>query len=225
MIAALFAGLLVGLIHVISGPDHLSAIAPIACIERHRRWAIGLRWGLGHSLGVVIVALFAGLLTHWSMVDPFSASSERLVGVMLLIIGAWGLWRFRRMSAAQTSPSSAMPHMHLNGQAHSHEHSPVLDSSRPPHRRLAPYAIGILHGCAGGSHLVGILLAFAFPTFAGVMAYLAGFVAGSVLAMCAFAAGIGWLATRRGVSSAFQRGMVAVSSALTISIGCWWLIS
>ena len=235
MIAALLAGLIVGLVHVLSGPDHLSAIAPIACMERRRVWAVGLRWGLGHSLGVVIVGLIAGLMAHWAMVDPLSASSERLVGVMLLIIGSWGLWRLARMPSRQASslmtPTTALTgkvtilaniHVHAEGETshHGHHHHQPGTGSH----RLAPYAIGILHGCAGGSHLVGILLALAFPTFAGVMSYLAGFVAGSALAMCAFAAGIGWLAAVRGVSSGFQRGMVAVSSCVTLGIGCWWLV-
>lgn len=209
MIAALLAGLAVGLIHVIAGPDHLSAIAPIASVERRRVWAVGLRWGLGHSLGVVTVGLIAGFLAHAAMVDPVSDTSERLVGIMLLLIGTWGLWRFSRM--ADASPV----HDHGTGVPHGHESTS---------RRFAPYAIGMLHGCAGGSHLVGILLALAFPTLAGVMTYLAGFVFGSVLAMCAFAAGIGWLSAMGGVSPRFQRGLVIVSSLASIGVGVWWLV-
>jgi hypothetical protein len=208
MIAALFAGLAVGLIHVISGPDHLSAIAPIASVERRRVWAIGLRWGLGHSLGVVLVAAIAALVAHMALIDPLSNTSERLVGVMLLAIGAWGFWRLSRTASEAT-------HDHGDGQPHTHTQA---DS-----RRFAPYAIGIMHGCAGGSHLIGILLALAFPTLAGVLTYLAGFVAGSVLAMCAFAAGIGWLGAIGGVSPRFQRGLVTVSSIASIGVGIWWL--
>jgi hypothetical protein len=43
--------------------------------------------------------------------------------------------------------------------------------------------------------------------------------------MCAFAAGIGWLAAVRGVSSRFQRGLVATSSLVTIGIGGYWLVA
>lgn len=243
MITALFTGLAVGLIHVFSGPDHLSAIAPIACVEQRRVWIVGLRWGLGHSLGVVIVGLFAGIMTHWVAIEPFSASCEWLVGIMLLAIGMWGLWRMTRMTrmtriaTKRFTMVANIAHTHADGKTHhhathsanvfnlSHMHSNAPDTSATSRHRLAPYAIGILHGCAGGSHLVGILLMLAFPTIAGVMSYLVGFVAGSILAMCAFAAGIGWLATVRGVSSGFQRGFVAVTSCVTIAIGCWWLIS
>ncbi|HEX3135860.1 MAG TPA: High-affinity nickel transporter, partial [Planctomycetota bacterium] len=185
-------------------------IAFIASVERRRVWAVGLRWGLGHSLGVVVVGLIAGLLAQVALVDPLSNTSERLVGIMLLAIGAWGFWRLGRTHATE------VPHVHSDGQSHT--------PTPPASRRFAPYAIGILHGCAGGSHLVGILLALAFPTVAGVLAYLAGFVAGSVLAMCAFAAGIGWLSAIGGVSPHFQRGLVVVSSLASISVGCWWLV-
>lgn len=208
MIAALFAGLAVGLIHVIAGPDHLSAIAPIASNERQRVWAVGLRWGLGHSLGVVIVGLIAGFLAHAALVDPVSNTSERLVGVMLLIIGAWGLWRMNRGTVETT-------HDHGDGRAHTHTSSS---------RRYAPYAIGILHGCAGGSHLVGILLVLAFPTLTGVFTYLAGFICGSVLAMCAFAAGIGWLGTIGGASPRTHRALMLLSSLTSIAVGIWWLL-
>jgi hypothetical protein len=222
MITALFTGLAVGLIHVFSGPDHLSAIAPIACVERQRVWTVGLRWGLGHSLGVVIIGFIAGFMAHFMAVDLFSGSCEWLVGIMLLVIGAWGIWRLSRL----TSPRATTTHTHADGQTHHHPANSISPTNSPPatRHRLAPYAIGMLHGCAGGSHFLGILLALAFPTFAGVMTYLAGFVAGSILAMCAFAAGIGWLASVRGVSSGFHRGVLAWSSCATIAVGCWWLV-
>lgn len=216
MIAALFAGLAVGLIHVIAGPDHLSAIAPIASVERRRVWTIGLRWGLGHSLGVVLVGLIAGLLVHVALVDPLSNTSERLVGVMLLVIGAWGMWKLSRIATSEAPHNHGDSDGRSEDQPHTHE--------RASSRRFAPYAIGILHGCAGGSHLVGILLALAFPTLAGVMTYFAGFVAGSVLAMCAFAAGIGWLGALGGVTQSFQRGLIALSSLVSLAVGVWWLI-
>lgn len=222
MFAALFAGLALGLVHVITGPDHLSAIAPIASVEPRRVWTVGLRWGLGHSLGVVLVGLIAGLLVQVALVDPLSAMSERLVGVMLLVIGGWGLWRYVRLTQVALSSAAALSgatvHEHGDGRPHSHA---IPTSST---RRLAPYAIGILHGCAGGSHLVGIVLALAFPTLTGVFAYLAGFVAGSVLAMTAFAAGIGCLTASGARMPRAQSALVLLSSLASLGIGCWWLV-
>src|SRR5688572_3654911 len=58
MFAALLAGLAAGLIHVLSGPDHLAAVAPLAG-GRGRSWRAGFLWGLGHSGGVLAVGLLA----------------------------------------------------------------------------------------------------------------------------------------------------------------------
>ena len=58
MFAAALAGLTAGLIHVLSGPDHLAAVAPLAN-DRSRAWRTGFLWGLGHSGGVFAVALLA----------------------------------------------------------------------------------------------------------------------------------------------------------------------
>ena len=66
------AGIVAGLIHVFSGPDHLAAIAPLAMKRQGRAWITGLRWGGGHASfysygydcsGAVSFALYgAGLL-------------------------------------------------------------------------------------------------------------------------------------------------------------------
>ena len=52
-----FAGFLAGFVHVLSGPDHLAAIAPYAVDGKSRAWRTGVRWGLGHAAGVLGVGL------------------------------------------------------------------------------------------------------------------------------------------------------------------------
>jgi hypothetical protein len=74
---------------VFSGPDHLSAIAPIACVEQRRVWIVGLRWGLGHSLGVVIIGLLAGVMAHWvRMVSRHHAFGDRNLGLVAAVADA-----------------------------------------------------------------------------------------------------------------------------------------
>lgn len=220
MFLAPVLGLAAGFIHVLTGPDHLGAIAPLAVNERRGAWLIGVRWGLGHSLGVVVLGLVAALLGQRLMLDPastgdaLSAGSERAVGVMLLAIAAWGFWRLHQ-------PGSAA-HSHTDG-GPTHTHDPAPDTRCAPTKPYAPYAIGILHGCAGGSHLFAILVVLAFPTLAGVLSYLAAFVVGSVAAMALFAGSMGWLAATHGVSPVFFRRLVTTSLLATTGIGCWWL--
>ncbi len=56
-----FAGLVAGFVHVLSGPDHLAAIAPYAVDSRSRAWRTGVRWGLGHTAGVLCVGAAAAV--------------------------------------------------------------------------------------------------------------------------------------------------------------------
>ena len=87
----LLSGLFAGFAHVVSGPDHLAAIAPYAVDAKARAWRTGVRWGVGHSAGVLAVGLLALLLRDTLSVHLVSAWSERFVGVVLIGIGIWGL--------------------------------------------------------------------------------------------------------------------------------------
>ena len=51
------AALVAGFVHVLSGPDHLAAIAPYAVDGKTRAWRTGVRWGLGHATGALAVGL------------------------------------------------------------------------------------------------------------------------------------------------------------------------
>ena len=105
MIAAI-TGLIAGLIHVLTGPDHLTAIAPLAVRRPKAAWIPGVRWGLGHSSGVAVVGLLALWLRDKLPVDLLSSWGDRIVGVVLFGIGLWALRR-------------ALKH---NVHAHEHEH-------------------------------------------------------------------------------------------------------
>ncbi len=86
-----FAGLLAGFVHVLSGPDHLAAIAPYAVDGKSRAWRTGVRWGLGHAAGVLGVGLLVLALREALPVEAVSAWGERLVGLALIGIGIWGI--------------------------------------------------------------------------------------------------------------------------------------
>jgi hypothetical protein len=163
MFAALLAGLTAGLIHVLSGPDHLAAVAPLTGGRRTAAWRAGFLWGLGHSTGVLAVGLLALWLRSALPLDALSSWSERIVGVTLVGIGLWGFT------------------LVLRGPIHSHLHV------------RAAAAVGVLHGVAGSSHFLGVLPALALPSAAASFGYLSGFALGTVAAMSAFAGGLGLL--------------------------------
>lgn len=220
MIAGL-AGLLAGSIHVLSGPDHLAAVAPLAADGRRKGWRAGLRWGLGHAAGVAAVGAFALLLRDILPLDALSSWSERLVGLVLIGIGLWGIRvALRRRVHAHAHAHGVVRHVHVHvhdpdvphahGEAHAHGH--------------AAFAVGTLHGFAGSSHVLGVLPALAFPSRVEAVVYVASFALASVLVMAGFASVIGWAAGRfeLGGAAAYQR-FLATCSAAAILIGAYWL--
>jgi hypothetical protein len=202
-LVALSAGLLAGLVHALSGPDHLSAVAPLVLGEQGRRWRMGLFWGIGHSLGVWAVGLLALGLRGILPVESLSSWSERMVGVVLIGLGLWGL---HRAFASRL------------GRRHPHSH--------PARPGRAAVWIGGLHGLAGSSHLLGVLPALALPSRSAALSYVAGFGLGAVAAMTAFSSALGLVAARVGDRGgrAYQ-AMLAAFSGAAIVVGGYWLIA
>lgn len=218
---SLFAGLAAGLLHVFSGPDHLAAVAPLVLSEdpagdsrrvrveelapsedavgdsrrvRVEGWRTGLQWGIGHTAGVLLIAMLLLILKEQLPLDAISAYSERIVGVSLIAIGFWGVWRAAR------------------GVNTSHSHGGVS------------FAMGTIHGLAGSSHLFGVLPALAFSVRADSILYLTGFGIGAIAGMSAFAAGVGRLSARLGRQHPFRAcGTLYASSAAALVIGGFWL--
>jgi hypothetical protein len=196
------AGIVAGFIHVLSGPDHLAAIAPYAVDGRSRAWRTGVRWGLGHSTGVLGVGLLLLLLRDALPLDAVSAWSERLVGVVLLAIGIWGIH-------AALNREHAHPHVH----------------GKHGYGRAA-FAVGTLHGFAGSSHLLGVLPVLALPSTRTAAIYLLLFGVGSVAAMGTFASIVGWFARRRGAGAPrTQRRLMTLASLCAIVVGSAWILT
>ena len=51
----LIFGFFAASLHVLSGPDHLAAIAPLALHVRFRTWMVGMLWGAGHLIGMLVI--------------------------------------------------------------------------------------------------------------------------------------------------------------------------
>jgi hypothetical protein len=203
------AGVLAGVVHVLSGPDHLAAIAPYAVTDKARSWWNGVRWGVGHSAGVLAVGLLVLLARRALPVEALAAQSEIGVGLALLAIGAWGLWR-----ALRRHGHAAYRHDNRHGYGHAHGHAHVA------------FAVGTLHGLAGSSHLLGIVPALALPSDAAAGAYLLCFGAGSVAAMGTFASCVAWIVGRPIASGpGTQRALLGLSSVVAAGLGGFWIVS
>jgi hypothetical protein len=207
-------GWMAGLFHVLSGPDHLAAVAPLALDAPDRPWREGWGWGLGHTAGVLGVAGAALLLRdRLPPVDDLSAWSERVVGAALIGIGVWSVGRALAIGASG--------HQHATlSHAHTHVRRGPSWIRRLGHPH-ASFLMGVLHGMAGSAHIVGIVPALALPSTSAAVAYLAAFGAGSIAAMAGFAACVGHFKAR-GVAR-LQRRLLTVSGAAAMAIGAIWV--
>lgn len=219
------AGFVAGMVHVVTGPDHLVAVAPLALNQREKTWFLGIRWGFGHATGVVLVAVLAGLFRELLPVELFSERCERLVGVMLIGIGIWALrkaLRFNLHVHEHTHHGYAHKHMHAHTAM---QHQSKTHIQLPHAHNHAAVAVGIMHGLAGGSHFLGVLPALAMPTHFTAGIYLFSFGIGTVLTMAVFSFAFGWMGwklTNSGIT--YFKGVMATCASAAILVGGYWLV-
>lgn len=228
---AAWTGLVAGLAHVYVGADHLAALMPLSAGRRLRAAWLGLRWGLGHSVGVVIVAilLLAGreALKGREIVnlEPVGEWGERLVGVMLIALGALGIRAAARhkLHLHAHSHEGAGDHAHLHihaGQGHPADADPATHAHLHSHAALLA---GALHGTAGMAHLMGVLPTLGLP-LKSAFTYLGCFAVGSVLAMTVFAALFGVVTAKLG--DRFPRMVKAsmyAAAGICVLVGAAWI--
>ncbi len=196
-------GLLAGVHHAATGPDHLAGVAPFAADAGRRAWRVGVAWGLGHASGAGLAALAALALRASvpGLEQRLSAVSETLVGVVLCAIGFLGL-----VAVVRRRP-------------HAHAHA---DPSGRGRSRSA-FALGLFHGAAGLAHLFGVLPALALPGRLLPAVYLAGYAGGSLAAIALFAAAIGAVG-RTGSRAHAPRRWLAITSAASLAVGILWIV-
>ncbi len=221
------AGFIAGVAHVLTGPDHMAAVAPLAIERRRRVWQAGLLWGIGHSGSVWALAAIALLFRESLPIGALSAWAERLVGLVLIAIGLWGLRSVARLHV------HTHPHTHgdPDGTPHTHTHvHAAVPGEEHQHRHLAHrhthalLGIGALHGMAGTSHLLGVLPALGMPTRAGAIGYAIAFGVGSIIGMGCFAGAIGALIRAAdSTGRSITKGLMSISSLTAIAVGAWWL--
>mmetsp|Transcript_9124 Transcript_9124/g.11410 ORF Transcript_9124/g.11410 Transcript_9124/m.11410 type:complete len:337 (+) Transcript_9124:169-1179(+) len=102
-ITLFFTGMGMGVVHVLTGPDHLSALATLSAnIGSFEAFWYGVRWGIGHSIGLLVVgSIFIALdlknrggnqNDDTTIIVPGNVQSffESLVGVFMIVLGGYG---------------------------------------------------------------------------------------------------------------------------------------
>eukprot|EP00529_Nitzschia_sp_RCC80_P031261 CAMPEP_0113498946 /NCGR_PEP_ID=MMETSP0014_2-20120614/31472_1 /TAXON_ID=2857 /ORGANISM="Nitzschia sp." /LENGTH=361 /DNA_ID=CAMNT_0000393061 /DNA_START=7 /DNA_END=1092 /DNA_ORIENTATION=- /assembly_acc=CAM_ASM_000159 len=139
VLALVGTGLLLGVVHVLTGPDHLSALAALSsCSDGWTSFSLGVRWGIGHSTGLLIVGGFFILKDYLDSnaggredgssddngEDPIEVPDtvghffESLVGVFMICLGIYVL--------KEGNKGSVHTHLHLYSSVdegdHDHSH-------------------------------------------------------------------------------------------------------
>jgi len=221
--STLLAGILVGAVHAITGPDHMAAVIPLSLTDRRSGLFTGLSWGSGHGMGIALITLLAVLLRDMLHLQIVGSWSEVLVGVVLIGMGLWIAARRGRPPKLHDFRLDGHTHTHTHpgGIVHTHAHGHPHDHG--PGRPLgAAFGVGTLHGTAGMGHIVGVIPAMGMAAPNAVV-YLAAFTLGAALMMGGVGATAGTLSAR--ATPRWRRGLALAAGSAAVLVGVIWLVT
>ena len=207
-------GLVAGIIHVVSGADHLIAMAPSSITSPKMALRNGISWGLGHSSGVFLLSILAIFFKDLAHLNKFSYFAEFLVGLSLLFIGVIAIKNSFKFNIHSHT------HQHKNGLAHNHLHYHNVRNKKHNKHSHALASLGILHGIAGGSHLLAVIPALALP-IQEAFAYLIAYLIGSLFVMSFFTYLIS-ISTFNAGQILIKR-LIAFAGGISFSMGLFWV--
>jgi high-affinity nickel-transport protein len=196
-------GFFLGMRHA-TDPDHVIAIGTIVTRYRTTRGAaaIGIVWGVGHSLTILMVGTGI-VLFGWVIPRRLGLSMELAVGVMLIVLGFANLRDIFRLVGRSPTPETAHVHSHAHPHGdyvhtHPHQHDPEAHPHNPEQTPVAwldrhfgglrlyqltrPLVVGIVHGLAG-SAAVALLVLAAVDNPRWAILYLLIFGVGTIVGM------------------------------------------
>jgi len=225
----LLAGTLASMLHVISGPDHLAAVTPLFIETKRKAWKIGLAWGLGHLIGMLLIGVLFLVFKDFIPIEAISNHSEQMVALVLIGVGVWAFYRIFKVPKTHQHPHihtkketyiHIHKHEHNHNDTHQHTHKKVVKQNA-----ISSFGIGFLHGLAGVAHFLLLLPVLGFENqFEGIQ-YVIGFAVGTVLAMSMYALIVGKLATytKQQHNETFFKGIRFAGGLFAIVIGFYWL--
>jgi high-affinity nickel permease len=206
--------ILLGLRHA-TDPDHLVAVSTLLTSREgggRRAAGLGLAWGLGHATTLFVFGLPIVLYRAY-LPGPLQRGAETAVGLMIVLLAAWLLLRWRRGAfRIEKHRHGADAHVHAHDRPHAHPAQP-----RSPH---ASFAVGLLHGL-GGSAGVGVLLVSTAGDGAPAVAALALLAAFTAVSMTLVSAGLGVGLASAPLRASFAR-VAPVLGAVSLAFGVWY---
>lgn len=224
------AALIASILHVITGPDHLAAVVPFAIESKRKAWKIGLFWGIGHLIGMLLIGVLFLMFKELIPVEKISEYSEQLVGLVLIFIGLWSFYKLFKeernhkhlhVHANDDLTIHKHEHNHHEHNNHTHQHEGIKQSN------FASLSVGILHGLAGIAHFLLFIPVASFDSKMDSTFYLLGFAAGIVIAMTVFALVIGRMSSyaKNEHNDMLFKGIRLAGGLFAIIIGVYWFFS
>jgi high-affinity nickel permease len=182
LLSIVVLGFFLGMRHA-TDPDHVIAVTTI--VSRYKKIGhaamIGVFWGLGHTLTILIVG--SGIILFgWVIPARIGLSMEFSVGLMLILLGVLNLTGMLQWITNTVSPNGALPgaahsHPHSHGDyihSHPHQHGPEAHPHAPAQTPLSwfdrhfarlglyqvvrPLVVGLVHGLAGSAAVVLLVM-------------------------------------------------------------------
>lgn len=225
----IIAGTLAAFVHVISGPDHLAAVLPLAVENYKKAWKIGLGWGLGHILGMLLIGLLFIGFKEVIPVETISSHSEFLVGFVLIFVGLWAYYRIFKGNKKHVhlhAHHENTDYYHIHG--HKHEHSGTHHHQHSKDKKqgvFSAFLVGTLHGLAGIAHFIIFIPALGLTTLSQTIFYLIGFAIGTLAAMISFAIAMGKTAQLSDFNhnDNLFKGIRIAAGSIAIIVGIFWI--
>ena len=213
----MISALLYGTMHAFE-TDHVLAMSSI--VTQKSKWKHAVRagafWGMGHTSTIVIVGVLMILLKVIIPMHYFHYF-EALVGVMLILLGAYSIFRFFKNNKVVVHKH---PHDHHDAahHVHSHVHMHLNNTERHDHVHFS-YGVGLVHGLAGSGELVVAAAITYVNPWLGVL-YLLLFGVGTVFGM-AIATGLLYIPFTRNavISPKLTIALTWLSAVLCIGYG------
>lgn len=207
-------GFLLGMRHA-TDPDHVVAVTTILSNERRFVAAtrVGIVWGLGHTLTVLIVGASI-ILFKLAIPTRLGLAMEFAVAVVLILLGSGSsarLWRrFFAYNAEPLTETNRIPaEPYETSPAAGMESGTTLAARRP---FLRSFAVGLVHGLAGSAAIALVVLS-AIPQPVWATVYLSIFCIGTII-------GMGMITTAIGLPfMVASRKMTRVHQVLVMSSG------
>ena len=207
LLVVLLVAALLGLRHA-TDPDHIAAVTTLVASgrERARRRAaeLGVFWGLGHALTLVVFGLPIVLFEAF-LPEPVQRGSETAVAGLIVFLAVRLLIRWR------------------SGYFHLHPHAHGPDEHEHVHRVRTPFGafgIGLVHGM-GGSAGVGVLLLAAIPSRALAVTALLVLATFTAVSMTVLTTGLGATLGSAPVRRTYAAA-IPVLGSVSLAFGLWY---